>query len=225
MGQEWVDVLTKDLSSERFLRLMTSISNAYSDPEIKIYPEDKNDLFRALRLTSPNNIKVVILGQDPYPDSNANGLAFSCKHKLSYSLENIFKALRKESYNNTYDFTQIDLERWAKQGVLLLNTSLIVGVNYQDNKRVVSYSHLDWQAIVQPILNQAAKQNAIFCLWGSEANQYLEMALAKECLPLTYIHPAAVKHFKDDQVKVWNCNHFTIVNRVLARRKDTEIVW
>lgn len=126
-----------------------------------VYPKG-SDIFRAFRETPVNKCKVIIIGQDPYFNSNADGLAFSCKNKVSPSLKRILDVLDK-SYENNKPYT---LDSWAQQGVLLLNSSLTV-------KKDKPNSHKKyWKPITKEIIKRISTKEFIWLLWGNEAKSY-----------------------------------------------------
>lgn len=134
-----------------------------------IYPSSEN-VFRAYRLTPPHNIKVVILGQDPYPHEAANGLAFSANESFEdnpASLNNIFREVEDDIGFQPYH--NPDLERWSKQGVFLLNTALTVREDQPG-----SHSNIGWKRFTKKTLEviYEKEEPVVFLLWGREAQYY-----------------------------------------------------
>lgn len=128
------------------------------------------DVFKAYRLTAPTDIKVVILGQDPYPHEAANGLAFSCEETIEEtpaSLQNIFKEINDDIRYQPYH--DPDLTRWAKQGVFLLNRHLTVRAPHPG-----SHHSLGWDEFTDKTLEIICQQEhpIVFLLWGREAQKY-----------------------------------------------------
>ena len=134
-----------------------------------VYPPT-NQVFRALRETPLQNVKVVILGQDPYPHPAANGLAFSCSESLERippSLSNIFTEIEHDIGFQPYH--NPDLGRWARQGVLLLNTSLTVRAHQPG-----SHAVYQWKQFTGKVLELVCNKSTpvVFMLWGREAHYF-----------------------------------------------------
>lgn len=145
-------------------------------------PKDK--LYKALELTSPSEVKVVIFGQDPYPTKGvATGLAFSSNGKLPGSLRNMFKELNNDL---GIERTDTNLEDWAKQGVLLLNTSLMVEVG-----NAGSHSKVGWMDVTVQVIEQINNidRKVIFVLLGNHA-QKLEKYISESHYVLKFTHPS-----------------------------------
>lgn len=184
----------------------------------------KKDLFRAFELTPLHRVRVVIIGQDPYPQVNpsngqprAVGLSFSVARSdtIPSSLQNIFQELK----NTVDDFVvprHGDLTNWARQGVLLLNACLTVFPNQPG-------SHGDiWKGFVIKVLGAIANQRpgTIYILWGNNAAAY-QGYLGDRAIILTAAHPSgrsATKGF-------FGCNHFNEVNKRLVKRGEPPINW
>ena len=149
-------------------------------PDETIFPAQK-DIFRAFELTAFNEVKVVILGQDPYPDERADGLCFSQRQKTNKrkdSLDVLFKTIGIEDNNR-------QLDGWAKQGVLLLNTILTVkgGEKVRDN--ACSHKSIGWQEFTKQIIKAILQNNndeVGFILMGNKAIELFEKSLPNEPL-------------------------------------------
>lgn len=143
------------------------------------YLPEAPDVFRAFAVTPFEDVKVVILGQDPYPTpGHAHGLAFSVKSDVKpfpRSLQNIFKEL-VEDQGCPYPETG-NLSKWANQGVLLLNTSLTV-----EPRKIGSHMGMGWQNLTMEVMLELAAQkpNVVYIFWGNKAKEYIE------CLPRGY---------------------------------------
>jgi uracil-DNA glycosylase len=192
----------KILKDESFEDLKKEIGKQYKaeiDSGKKIYPEE-GSIFKALELNY-KKVRVVILGQDPYPDDNAMGLAFSSmQEKIPHSLRNIYKKLKKEipKFNIPY---HANLTEWAKQGVLLLNTVLTVRAGEpKSHRKIIGWEKLTAKIIKQIVLND---NPVVFILWGNEAilqfskisgrkkeKGYKEYSIGKNKLVLEGPHPA-----------------------------------
>jgi uracil-DNA glycosylase len=147
------------------------------------------DPFRALRLVSPGAVRVVVLGQDPYPTAgHADGLAFSAGRGKPRSLARIFEVLARDrpGFSPPPNWT---LDGWARQGVLLLNPVLTVEVG-----RAGSHESCGWQALTAEIVSVLARRSAppVFLLWGARAQAFFEAALPAGCAPhaLRTRHPS-----------------------------------
>ncbi len=190
-----------------------------------IFPEQHN-IFHALALTQPEHVRCVILGQDPYHGfGQAQGLAFSvpahtASKALPPSLKNIFKEIHADVYYNSSAYTPSPcLERWAEQGILLLNTVLTV----QEGK-AHSHAHLGWQDITRQILiSVAALQPLAVLLWGKPAQSYATLFsnTPHAHLILTAPHPSPLSAHRG----FLGCKHFSQVNAWLEQQDQDSIVW
>lgn len=186
-----------------------------------IYPPQPL-IFRALELTPPEKVKVVILGQDPYHGMDqANGLAFSVNlgQKIPPSLNNIYKEL-----NNDLDVQKPlhgDLTSWATQGVLLLNTVLTVEAGEPG-----SHYGLGWESFTKEILQYCMGRDAIFLLWGNKARQTF-MEAANDFTGemnlnfMTAPHPSPLSASKG----FFGCKHFSKTNQLLREAGKEPIDW
>ena len=181
----------------------------------------REDRFRALDLTSPDDVKVVILGQDPYPTpGDAMGLSFSVRpgQTIPRSLGNIFREL-EDDVGCTMP-TSGDLTPWALQGVLLLNTIMTVRARLPKSHRAYG-----WQAVTERIIRAIAmwKRDVVFILWGNEAGEYAEMLEAMGQVVLKSSHPSPMggSCFKG----FYGSKPFTRCNRELSRMGVKEIDW
>ena len=184
IGNDWDEKLDVVWKSEGFKKFMSVIKHEYETKTC--YPEYKN-IFNALRYTPYSNVKVVIIGQDPYHgEGEAHGLSFSVQEgvPLPPSLQNIYKEL----YNDLgIKNTKGDLTPWAKEGVLLLNSILSV-----EKDKPLSHSKLGWQLLTDHIiklLNQK-EEPIVFILWGSYARSKKEFITNKKHLIIESVHPS-----------------------------------
>lgn len=161
---EWNNLLIEEKDKDYFKSLVSAVAKKYQNETV--YPP-LNDVYRALELVQPDKVKVVIIGQDPYINKGqANGLAFSVGDgvKIPPSLLNIYKELNIE-YG--YDIPKVgSLEKWAKQGVLLLNASLTV-----KEGEAMSHSKLGWDKLTDSIIRKVDEINdgVVYILWGNFA--------------------------------------------------------
>ena len=166
IGNDWDLYLSEEFEKEYFIKLMDFISEEYGTKTI--YPP-YDDIFNAFKLTPLSNVKAVILGQDPYhEEGQAHGLAFSTPEgrPIPRSLKNIFKEINEE-----YDYPipqSGSLEKWAKQGVFLLNTVLTV-----EQGKANSHSDCGWQIFTNDVIEILNNQNQpiVFLLWGKQAEK------------------------------------------------------
>lgn len=176
-GEEWYVAFEKLLKSEYWNSLMTKIS--MERRLFTVYPERGSDLiFKAFRTTPLSQTKVVILGQDPYHDGSYDGFAFSNKGKtsnLSPSLRNIFIEVENDLYNGLKLDQDPDLERWAKQGVLLINTAHTV-------RQSDAGSHLEeWKPFTKKVIEiLLQKEKLVWMLWGKKASDLVDVNRAME---------------------------------------------
>lgn len=185
----------------------------------------KEDLFRALDLVSPDKVRVIIMGQDPYHGMGktgypqAMGLSFSVRkgETIPPSLRNVFAELSTniEGFQTPYHG---DLTSWAKQGVLLLNSCLTV-------RKGEPESHKDvWKAIIICILKQVEHYNpkCIALIWGKKASKYKPYLPSKSII-LDAPHPSSMNNGRAE--KFLGCKHFTKVNDLLKAAKEVPIDW
>jgi uracil-DNA glycosylase len=224
---DWWPVLEPIFNSQRFVTLREALKTEYANN--RCYPSP-GDVFRAFELTQFHDLRVVILGQDPYHNGVATGLAFAVNNgKAPPSLRNILKELYS-SYgvdpNPDFDLT---LESWAKQGVLLLNTSLTVR-----EKNANSHKEL-WDGFTVQVLKRiiATHRNIVFVGWGKEAANLITktyitqndpiMSLFPEDTTSHYVltapHPAA-ESYSGGKAGFFGCNHFLKINQYLSNPID-----
>ena len=185
IGNKWDEVLNEEYKKEYFINTIKYINKAYK--ERPIFPP-KNYILRALSLTDYDDVKVVILGQDPYHGvGEANGLAFSVNNgvKLPPSLQNIYKELHSDlgiEIPNTGDLTC-----WAKEGVLLLNSVLTV-----EKDRPASHKNLGWEKFTDAIISKVNEKETpvVFILWGNFAKSKKFLITNKKNLVIESSHPS-----------------------------------
>ena len=190
VGNKWDEILEEEYKSEYFKKIVAFINKEYK--EKTIFPP-KSRILRALNLTDYDNVKVVILGQDPYHGTGeANGLAFAVSNgiKLPPSLQNIYKEL--------YDDLKIpiakvgNLECWAKEGVLLLNAVLTV-----EKDKAASHKDIGWEIFTDAIIKKINEKQTpvVFILWGSFARSKKKLITN----PIHYVvespHPSPLSAF------------------------------
>ena len=213
----WEDVLGTEKSQPYFLALQDKVAQARRQGVV--YPPSA-DVFNAFSFTPLDDVKVVILGQDPYHGPNqAHGLAFSVPQgvKIPPSLRNIHKELN----NDIPEFSMPDsgdLTHWARQGVLLLNSVLTV-----EQGKAHSHAKFGWErftdAVIQAISTHT--ENVVFLLWGSHAQKKGANIDEQRHLVLSAPHPSPLSAHRG----FFGCRHFSQANNWLQSRNKTPINW
>lgn len=212
----WREILTKEFSQPYFKDLIENIQREYQTNII--YPDLKN-IFNAFTLCPFTEVKVVILGQDPYHGAGqAQGLAFSVPEniKIPPSLQNIYKEI-KSDLNKKIPATG-NLEHWAKQGVLLLNTTLTVKAS-----EPMSHAGLGWETFTDAVIKNISdkKDNVVFLLWGKHAQTKANLIDANKHLILKAPHPSPFSAHKG----FLGCKHFSLTNQYLTSNNKSPIDW
>ena len=216
IGNTWDSVLSEEFEKDYFLRIKSFIDEEYQTKTV--YPPYE-EIFNAFKLTPIDNVKVVILGQDPYHEAGqAHGLAFSTPdgRPIPRSLKNIFKEINAE-YG--YPIPESGcLESWAKQGVFLLNTVLTV-----EDGNANSHSKCGWQTFTDNVIRilNNQDQKIVFLLWGKQAEKKKELITNPNHLVLVTSHPSPFSARRG----FLGCNHFKLANEYLARNNVDEIDW
>lgn len=219
----WYNPLSYILNSNYFYQLGKKINTLYNTQQVA---PKKENIFKAFELCDYNDLKIVILGQDPYHDfigknPRANGLAFAndidTLH-LSPSLKNIHKELESDLGELVLDF-DCSLENWAKQGVLLLNTALTV-------KKGAPISHFKyWEKFTEEVLKTIVlqKPNTLFVLWGKYAQSYKKILNSNSLVYNTIesAHPSPFSYKKGFK----GTKPFTKINEHLKLNKQKQIKW
>ena len=216
IGNDWDALLAGEFKKEYYLKLREFLKAEYSTQTV--YPP-MFDIFNALKYTSFKQTKVVILGQDPYHGpGQAHGLCFSVREGIKFppSLQNIFKELQDE-----YGFQlpkSGELTAWAKQGVLLLNTTLTVRQGCPQ-----SHKGQGWETLTDAIISRLneKKEPVVYLLWG--ANAWAKKALIKNPLHLILecAHPSPLSAYRG----FFGCGHFKRANEYLERHGLAPIDW
>lgn len=215
-NNSWDNLLKDEFTKPYYLNLREFLKKEYTNTII--YPP-MHDIFNALKFTSYEDAKIVIIGQDPYHgEGEAHGLAFSVKPgvKIPPSLRNIYKELNMSL--NCYIPDNGYLEKWARQGVLLLNTCLTVRKDTPN-----SHKNYGWETFtdnVIKILNEREKP-LIFMLWGSNARQKEEFINKKRHIVLTSVHPSPLSASRG----FFGCDHFKTANLKLESWGISPIDW
>ena len=216
----WNDFFEKVKTKEYFIELMDFIDNEYKN-NVCYPPRDK--IFEAFKLTSLDNLKVVIFGQDPYFNKGeANGLAFSVNEnvKLPPSLKNIFKEINIEYNKNINDIpTTGDLSYLAIQGVLLLNTYLTV-----KEKSPLSHKNKLYDYLMKDLLEfiSSIDKPIVFLLWGNNSKKLKKYLTNPKHLIIETTHPSPLGANKGGW---FNSNQFIKCNEYLKSNNIKEINW
>jgi uracil-DNA glycosylase len=214
----WQQLLGEEKQQPYFVAALEQVKQARLAGQV-IYPPEA-DVFNAFKLTSPDNLKVVILGQDPYHGPNqAHGLAFSVRHgvRTPPSLQNMYKELALEDPEFRIPEHGC-LEAWAKQGVLLLNTVLTV-VATQPN----SHRKLGWEQFTDKVIAQIDAQcrGIVFLLWGSHAQKKGRLIDRQRHYVLEAPHPSPLSAHRG----FLGCGHFKQANELLVKQGKTPVNW
>ncbi|PIP91711.1 MAG: uracil-DNA glycosylase [Bdellovibrionales bacterium CG12_big_fil_rev_8_21_14_0_65_38_15] len=215
LPKSWSNELQDFLKSKRRDELELFLSKEYKNKTI--YPL-QTDVFKALEYCSPNNVKVVILGQDPYHgEGQAHGLSFSVQEgvKIPPSLKNIYKELESDLA------LQIpkdgDLSSWASQGVLLLNNVLTV-----EKSKAGSHQKKGWEEFTTEIIKKLnLKKNIVFLLWGSPAQKKASQVCEEKHFVLKSVHPSPLSSYRG----FFGCQHFSKTNEYLIQHDIEPINW
>lgn len=212
----WKPLLAAEFEKEYFKALAAKVREEYL--ETQVFPHPKY-IFRALTACAPGDVKVVILGQDPYHTPGvADGLAFSTLpgNRVPPSLLNIFKEL--ESEYGTPINKDPDLSRWAAQGVLLLNTSLSVRSGEAN-----SHADYGWHTFTDAIISAISEntEHVVFLLWGAFAQKKEVLINTNKHLVLKSVHPSPLSAHRG----FFGCGHFKKANEYLEAHKRGDIDW
>ena len=213
----WKEVLHNEFEKEYFTRLTSFVKEEYTGPT-PIYPPAKL-IFNAFDHCPFNDVKVVILGQDPYHGAGqANGLCFSVNNGVAFppSLMNIFKEIQSDM--GTPIPQDGDLTRWSDQGVLLLNATLTVRAS-----QAGSHQKRGWEEFTDAAIRELAerRENIVFILWGSYAQKKGAFIDRSRHLVLTSPHPSPLSAYQG----FFGNHHFSKANEYLVQHGKKEIVW
>jgi len=211
----WETVLAPIKNSDQFQNLWQKVENQYASGEC--FPP-KNQIFRAFDLTPFDEIKVVIIGQDPYHnDFQANGLCFSISEnvKAPPSLKNIFTELKDDLGILR---TKTELDDWAEQGVLLLNATLSVKAHSPN-----SHKDLGWESFTNEVIKEisAKKENVVFVLWGNFAQKKEELIDSSKHFIVKSAHPSPFSVYRG----FFGSKPFSKINEYLKSKNLKPISW
>jgi len=211
----WTEILAPIKNTEYFTTLWEKVKEEYQTT--KCFPP-KNQIFRTIELTPFEEVKVVIIGQDPYHNDNqANGLCFSVSDKVTAppSLKNIFKELEDDLGIKK---TSNELEMWAKQGVLLLNATLTVRAHEAN-----SHKDLGWEKFTDFIIKEISdkKENVVFVLWGAFAQKKVGLIDASKHFIIQSAHPSPFSVHKG----FFGSRPFSKIKQFLEEKGKEPINW
>lgn len=216
LDNDWSVALADEFKKPYYKQLYSFVKNEYMTTVV--YPP-ADDIFNALHLTPLSNVKCVILGQDPYHnEGQAHGLSFSVKDGVDIppSLVNIYKELHDDLGCTIPDTG--DLTKWAKQGVLLLNTVLTVRAHNAN-----SHQGRGWEQFTDAIINiiNAQDRPVVYLLWGSPARKKKVMLNNPKQLVLEAPHPSPLSAYRG----FFGCRHFSQANDFLKANNIEPVDW
>ena len=216
IAEDWKAILAEEFEKPYFAALADFVRAEYAAGEV--FPTGKN-IFRAFDKCPFDNLKVVIIGQDPYHGvGQANGLCFSVNDGVAFppSLQNIFKEVSSDT--GAPMPTSGNLDRWAEQGVLLLNAVLTVRAH-----QAASHAGRGWEQFTDAVVRAIAerKSGIVYMLWGSYAQRKGAIANPVNNLILKSVHPSPLSSYRG----FFGCRHFSQANDYLSSIGKSEIIW
>ncbi|MCT7590280.1 uracil-DNA glycosylase [Aliarcobacter butzleri] len=213
----WKDIIENEQQKPYYEKLKEEIDKRYENSIV--FPEKQN-IFKAFSLTKFEDLKVVILGQDPYHGiGQAQGLSFSTPSNIKNppSMVNILKEINDDLGKKSV-CEDGDLTPWAKQGIMLLNTILTV-----EQGLAKSHHNLGWEIFTDNIIKYISdnKENVIFLLWGSPAISKTKLIDKSKHFILTAPHPSPLSVYRG----FYGCKHFSKTNEILKKLNKEEIIW
>ena len=216
ISADWKELLQEEFDKPYFEELTRFVRAEYTSGVI--YPPARN-IFRAFDKCPVDSLKVVIIGQDPYHGpGQANGLCFSVNDGIPFppSLQNIFKEINADMGTTVPQSGNLD--RWAEQGVLLLNSVLTVRAHY-----AASHAGKGWEQFTDAVVKTISerKKNLVYMLWGSYAQRKGGVVDARENLILKSVHPSPLSAYRG----FFGCKHFSQANVYLQSVGKQPIEW
>ncbi|MCH5331009.1 MAG: uracil-DNA glycosylase [Alistipes sp.] len=216
IADDWREILAPEFEKPYFERLVSFVRDEYAAR--RIYPRGSN-IFRAFDKCPFSRLKVVIIGQDPYHGpGQANGLCFSVGDGVPFppSLQNIFKEVQDDT--GAAIPLSGNLDRWAEQGVLLLNAVLTVREH-----EAASHAGQGWETFTDAVVRAIAerKEGIVYMLWGSYAQRKGAIADPARNLILKAVHPSPLSAYRG----FFGCRHFSSANAYLQQRGEEPVVW
>ncbi|ARQ96814.1 uracil-DNA glycosylase, family 1 [Campylobacter lanienae NCTC 13004] len=215
LDPSWQELLKDELNSQNFANIIKFLNSQTAT----IYPP-KELIFNAFNLCKPSDLKVIIIGQDPYHNpQEAMGLAFSVPQgvRIPPSLKNIFKELIDDINSDILVNRSSDLSDWARQGVLLLNSALTVEKN-----RPASHAKIGWQGFISGVIKiiNLRFNHCVFMLWGNHAKALSPLIDPNSHLILQAAHPSPLA-----RGAFFGSRHFSKCNEYLLAHSKTPIKW
>lgn len=216
IASDWKALLGEEFEKPYFRELVEFVRAEYASAQI--FPKGKN-IFRAFDKCPFDKLKVVIIGQDPYHgEGQANGLCFSVNEGVPFppSLQNIFKEVASDTGRPIP--VSGELDRWAEQGVLLLNAVLTVRAH-----EAASHANRGWEHFTDAVVRAISerKQGVVYMLWGSYAQRKGAMVDSTRNCILKSVHPSPLSAYRG----FFGCRHFSQANAYLRQQGREEIVW
>lgn len=216
IAEPWKALLQDEFDKPYFEELVRFVKSEYATTTI--FPAAKN-IFRAFDRCPLDKLKVVIIGQDPYHgEGQAHGLCFSVEDGVQFppSLQNIFKEIASDLGKPTP--TSGCLDRWAEQGVLLLNSVLTVRAH-----QAASHAGRGWEQFTDAVVRKISEQRegVVYMLWGSYAQKKGAVADPTKNLILKSVHPSPLSVYRG----FFGCKHFSKANEYLISRAQEPIEW
>ncbi len=216
IAQDWKELLKEEFDKPYFEELISFVKEEYATR--RIYPRGSN-IFRAFDKCPVDKLKVVIIGQDPYHGpGQANGLCFSVGDGVPFppSLRNIFQEVSTDT--GAPIPSSGNLDRWAEQGVLLLNAVLTVREH-----EAASHAGRGWEQFTDAVVRAIAarKEGIVYLLWGSYAQRKGAIADPQKNCILKSVHPSPLSVYRG----FWGCKHFSKANNYLIAHGQTPINW
>lgn len=216
IAQDWKELLKEEFDKPYFEELISFVKEEYATR--RIYPRGSN-IFRAFDKCPVDKLKVVIIGQDPYHGpGQANGLCFSVGDGVPFppSLRNIFQEVSTDT--GAPIPSSGNLDRWAEQGVLLLNAVLTVREH-----EAASHAGRGWEQFTDAVVRAIAarKEGIVYLLWGSYAQRKGAIADPEKNCILKSVHPSPLSVYRG----FWGCKHFSKANNYLIAHGQTPINW
>ncbi len=214
--ESWKELLQSEFNKPYFVNLINFVKQEYASTTV--YPEGKN-IFNAFNLCPFGNVKVVLLGQDPYHEPmQAHGLCFSVQDGVAFppSLKNIFKEIADDL--GILEPKSGNLERWAKQGVFLLNSVLTVRAH-----EAASHQNKGWETFTDSVIKLISEHcdGVVFMLWGGFARSKAKLIDKSKHLILETAHPSPLSVYRG----FYGCKHFSKANEWLKAKGKAEIHW
>ena len=216
IAEDWKEILSEEFSKPYFEELVAFVKQEYASG--MVYPAGRN-IFRAFDKCPFERLKVVIIGQDPYHgEGQANGLCFSVNEGVPFppSLQNILKEVFDDVGKPVPASGELD--RWAEQGVLLLNSVLTVRA-----QSAASHAGRGWEQFTDAVVRAIAerKQGVVYMLWGNYAQRKGAIADPTKNLILKAVHPSPLSAYRG----FFGCRHFSATNAYLASQGKEPIEW